>query len=179
MASTLRRLFNHECSDDGSLQVKRRVLIIAELNWDIASERSVQPNSNFLARLFVGIFSLALEEVAIYAIWRWVLLEFNIEIPLYVVILIMTAWAAFSIGIFIVVTRALRRPQIPGLPSMVGSVGRVVSPLAPEGLVRIKGEIWTAVLDEGEKAGVGEEVTVTDMDGLRLHVRLGRPSAVP
>ena len=104
---------------------------------------------------------------------RWVLPEFNIDMPLYVLNLIMAAWAAFSIGNFIVVTNALRRPQIPGLPSMVGSVGRVVSPLAPEGLVRIKGEIWTAVLDEGEKAGVGEEVTVTDMDGLRLHVRRG------
>ncbi|MBI4304463.1 MAG: hypothetical protein HY665_09040 [Chloroflexi bacterium] len=138
----------------------------------------MQPNTNFLARLIVGIFSLSLEEVAIYAIWRWVLPEFNIDMPLYVLILIMAAWAAFSIGNFIVVTSALRRPQIPGLPSMAGSVGKVVSPLAPEGLVRIKGEIWTAVLDEGEKAGVGEEVTVTDMDGLRLHVRRGRHAPV-
>ncbi len=142
---------------------------MAEFKWEFY--RSVQ-SSNFLARLILGISSLALGEVAIYAIWRWVLPEFNIEMLLYVVILIMAAWATFSIGNFIVVTRALRRPQIPGFASMVGSVGKVVSPLTPEGLVKIKGEIWTAVLDEVEKAKIGDEVTVTaDLDGLRLHVR--------
>jgi membrane-bound ClpP family serine protease len=138
---------------------------------DISSKRSVQPRSNFLARLIIAVFSLTLEEVAIYAIWRWILPEFNMGMQLYVLILAMVAWAAFAIGSFIVVTRALRRPQILGFPSMVGSVGEVVSPLAPDGLVRIRGEIWIAVLDEGEKAEVAEEITVTDMDGLRLHVR--------
>jgi membrane-bound ClpP family serine protease len=138
---------------------------------DIASKRSVQPKSNFLARLIMAVFSLTLEEVAIYAIWRWILPEFNMGMQLYVLILTMVAWAAFAIGSFIAVTRALRRPQILGFPSMVGSVGEVVSPLAPDGLVRIRGELWIAVLDEGEKAEVAEEITVTDMDGLRLHVR--------
>jgi membrane-bound serine protease (ClpP class) len=90
---------------------------------------------------------------------------------LYVLILAMVAWAVFAIGSFIAVTRALRRPHILGFPSMVGSLGEVVSPLTPEGLVRIKGELWIAVLDKGEKAGIAEEITVTDMDGLRLHVR--------
>ena len=128
-------------------------------------------SSSFLVRLILGIISLVLAEVAIYAIWQWVLPELDIKMPLYLLILVMVAWAAFCIGNFIVISRTLMSSGLSGVESMVGSVGKVLNPLTPEGLVRIKGEIWTAVLDEGEKVGVGEEVTVTGIDGLRLHVR--------
>ncbi|MFO7773990.1 MAG: NfeD family protein [Dehalococcoidia bacterium] len=139
------------------------------------SKKPVRPGSNLPGRLVIGIFRLALEELAIYAIWRWLLPEFDIRLPLFVVIPIMVAWASFAIARFILVTRVLRKPEMAGLPSLVGSVGKVVSPLTPQGTVRIKGETWTAVLVEGDQAAVGEEVTVTDMDGLRLHVVPGRP----
>jgi membrane-bound ClpP family serine protease len=145
------------------------------LKRSIVSERPVQPKSNFLGRLIIGVFRLALEELAIYAIWRWLLPEFDIELPLFVLILAMVAWGSFAVFRFILGIRVLRKPQMPGLPSLVGSVGKVMSPLSPQGTVRIKGETWTAILVEGEQAEVGEEVTVTDMDGLRLHVRPGRP----
>jgi membrane-bound ClpP family serine protease len=145
------------------------------LKQSIAPKRSARPKSNLAGRLVIGVFRLTLEELAIYAVWRWLLPEFDIKLPLFVVVLAMVAWGSFAIFRFIIATRLSRKPQMPGLPSLVGSVGRVVSPLTPQGTVRIKGETWTAVLVEGDQAVVGEEVTVTDMDGLRLHVVPGRP----
>ncbi len=133
------------------------------------------PTGRFSVRLTISLLRLALEQLAIYALWRWVLPEFDIELPLFVLVLAMLAWGAFAVTRFILGTRALRRPYMPGLPSLVGSVGKVVIPLAPRGAVRVKGETWSALLVEGEKAEVGDEVTVTDMDGLCLHVRPGRP----
>ena len=53
---------------------------------------------------------------------------------------------------------------------MVGSRGKVVSLLTPEGFVRIKGELWQAT-SAGERIDTGEEVTVLGQDGLKLIVR--------
>ncbi|MQY72594.1 MAG: hypothetical protein GH142_02830 [Dehalococcoidia bacterium] len=49
-------------------------------------------------------------------------------------------------------------------------VGRVKSPLNPEGQVMIKGELWGAKSIEGD-INIGEVVTVVGQDGLRLVVR--------
>jgi len=57
-----------------------------------------------------------------------------------------------------------------GLPAMVGSRGKVVSPLSPEGMVKIKGELWKAA-SEGGVLDIGDEITVVGQDGLRLIVR--------
>jgi membrane-bound serine protease (ClpP class) len=53
---------------------------------------------------------------------------------------------------------------------MVGSQGKVVSPLDPQGVVRIKGELWKATSAAG-RIDTGEEVTVVRQEGLKLIVR--------
>jgi membrane-bound ClpP family serine protease len=121
-------------------------------------------------RLILAIISTSFEELAIYVIWRWLLPEFDIHFPLAVLIGVMVAWAAFGVWLFIFTTRTLKKQTMVGLPSMVGSVGKVASRLAPEGLVRIRSELWGAVSDEGDIES-GEEVLVTKEDGLKLFVR--------
>jgi len=122
------------------------------------------------ARLVLAIISTSLEEVAIYVIWRWLLPEFGVELPLQVLIGVMVAWAAFGIWLFIFTTRTLRKQVPVGLPSMVGTRGRIASRLSPEGMVRIKGELWGATSDEGD-INAGEDVVVVSEDGLKLSVR--------
>ncbi|MFC1914173.1 NfeD family protein [Chloroflexota bacterium] len=124
------------------------------------------------ARLILAIVSTTLEEVAIVVIWRWGLPQLGIHLPLSVLIGIMVAWAVFSVGNFIIVTRVLRKQAIVGLPTMISSKGKVINPLTPEGLVRIKSELWSATSLEGNIAQ-GEEVTVVGEDGLKLIVRRG------
>ena len=142
---------------------------------DIPPGGPAPPISSLPVRLLVGVLRLTLEQVAIYAIWRWILPEFDIELPLFAVILAMVAWGAFAVVRFILATRALKRPYTPGLPSLVGSIGRVVIPLTPRGTVRVRGETWSAILTEGDRAEPGDEVTVMDMDGLCLQVRPRHP----
>jgi membrane-bound serine protease (ClpP class) len=60
-----------------------------------------------------------------------------------------------------------RRVQM-GPETLVGATGRVVTPCAPFGQVRIQGELWRAHCADG--ADVGEEVRVLALDGLTLHV---------
>ena len=122
------------------------------------------------ARLILAIVSTFLEEVAIVVIWRWGLPELGIHLPLSVLVGIMVAWAIFSVVNFVIVTRVLRKQTVIGLPTMTGSKGKVASPLAPEGLVRIKSELWSATSVEGD-IDEGEEVSVVGEDGLKLLVR--------
>ena len=129
------------------------------------------------ARLIYVIVSILLEEVAIVVIALWGLPQLGIEVPLGVLIAVMVAWGAFSVFIYQMGSRALRRKPIAGLPTMVGSQGKAVSPLAPEGFVRIKGELWEAK-SFNDKIGTSEEITVVGQDGLKLIVQKGKIDAL-
>ena len=126
-------------------------------------------------RLIFAIVSTLMVEVALVVIWRWGLPQIGIQIPLYVLIAVMVAWAAYSVITFWIVTRTLRRKALVGLPTMVGSKGKVVSQLAPEGQVMIKGELWGAKSID-RSIDSGEEVMVVGQDGLKLIVRKGNNS---
>jgi len=120
-------------------------------------------------RLVLAIVSTLLEEAALVVIVRLGLPQLGIQIPLGGLIALMVAWLAWSVIIYQMGSRALRKKPLISLPNMVGSKGEVVSPLAPEGLVRIKGELWVAKSASGEM-NLGEEVAVVEQDGLKLVV---------
>ena len=124
------------------------------------------------ARLIWAIVSTLLEEAAIAAIVLWGLPRLDIEIPLAGLIALMVAWGAYSVITYRRGSRALKKEPLCGLPDMVGSQGEVVSPLAPEGLVRIRGELWMAKSAGGE-IDVGAKVTIVEQDGLKLVVQEG------
>ena len=121
-------------------------------------------------RLILAIVSTILEEIALVVLWKWGLPQLGIQVPLYVLIVVMSAWAIYAVTTFCIVTRTINRKVLVGLPSMVGSRGKVASPLALEGLVRIKSELWSAKsLDDN--IDKGEKITVVGQDGLKLIVR--------
>lgn len=122
------------------------------------------------ARLILAIMSTVAVEVALVAVWFWVLPELGIELHLAVLIAVMIAWAVFAVVDFWFVTRILKRQAMVGLPTMIGSKGKVTSPLAAEGLIMVKGELWGAKSIDGN-IGTGEMVTVVGQDGLQLIVR--------
>jgi membrane-bound ClpP family serine protease len=123
-----------------------------------------------VTRLVLAVASTGMEEVAIWAIWRWALPDFGIELPLSLLITVMIAWAAFGTWLFIFTTRTLKRQAQKGLSTMVGTEGAAVKTLDPKGLVKIRGELWGAVSEEG-KIDAGAEVVVVGQDGLKLFVR--------
>ena len=123
-----------------------------------------------MGRLIFAIISTILEEVAIVAIVLWALPKIDVHIPLPGLIALLVAWGAYSVITYRAGSRALRRKEVVGLPNMVGSEGKVVSPLAPEGLVRIKDELWVAKAASGEMES-GGKVIVVGQDSLKLVVR--------
>ena len=122
----------------------------------------------------MAIVSTLLEETAIAIIVLLGLPYLGIHnFPLAGLIALMVAWGAFSVFTYRMGSRALERKPVIRLP-VTGSYGRVVSRLAPEGLIRIESELWVAT-SAGVEIDVGTEVIVVEQDGLRLVVRKSSP----
>ena len=124
-------------------------------------------------RLILAIISTLLEETAIAVIVLLGLPRLEIYIPLPGLIALMVLWLAYSVVTYRAGSRALRRKPVINIP-VIGSKGKVVSPLVPEGLVKIKSELWVAS-STGKKLDVGSEVIVVEQDGLKLVVRKSNP----
>ncbi len=71
----------------------------------------------------------------------------------------------FEIAIWL---RWRKRRASTGAEGMIGRTGVAISDCAPEGKVRVMGQIWNATTDMTLAAG--DEVEVTGTEGLRLHV---------
>ena len=118
--------------------------------------------------LYLKALGLLLDEVLIAGLILFVLWKLGVSIPF---------WAFILAGIFCVVAYwLLYRLLLPqgrkasfGEEGMVGLRGKTVTLLNPEGLVRVRGVLWTAVCEGGEVV-VGAEVVVVGLDGLRLLV---------
>lgn len=129
-------------------------------------------------RLIIAIVTTLMEEAALAAVVLWLLPKIDVHLPLFVLIIIMLAWAAYAVFTFRLGSRALRRKPVVGLPDMVGARGKTVSDLAPDGVVRIKGELWDSKAD-GRKINAGVWVTVVGQEGLKLIVRREKPPKNP
>jgi membrane-bound ClpP family serine protease len=121
-------------------------------------------------RLILAVISTGLEMAAIWAIGWLALPDLGIELPLMLLIAVTICWAAFSTWLFIFTTRTLKKQAQAGLPSMIGTKGKVTIALNPEGTVKIRGELWSAMTEEGEMEA-GEDVIVVGQNGLKLSVR--------
>jgi membrane-bound ClpP family serine protease len=121
-------------------------------------------------RLVIAVITTSVEEAAIYSIWRWLLPDLGVRLPVAALLAVMAAWLAFSVWLFIFTTRFLKRQPSPGLPSMVGTAGRAASLISPEGMVNIRGELWVAISTEG-KIRSGEKIVVVGQEGLKLKVQ--------
>ena len=121
-------------------------------------------------RMILAVISTALEEITIWVIWRWVLPDFGLNLPVAFLVSIMIAWLVFSVWLFLFTTRVLRKQVQAGLPSMIGTRGKVTHKLNPEGTVKIRGELWSAVAEEGEMEA-GTEIIVVGQTSLKLTVR--------
>jgi len=116
-----------------------------------------------------SIISTILEEVALAAIVLWGLPYFNIHIPWWGLAILMIALAVYSYIAYRIGKPTLTMKPLVSLETMIGSEGKVVTPLAPEGYVKVKGELWKALSTESELE-IGDEVVVVGIDGLKLIV---------
>jgi membrane-bound serine protease (ClpP class) len=121
-------------------------------------------------RLTLAVISMAAEQVAIWAVWRWLLPELGVTFAVWVVVAVMAAWLVTGGFLYISGTSALKIKEYAGLATMIGMSGKAVDRLAPDGMVKIKGELWNASTEDGI-IETGENITVTGEDRLKLVVR--------
>ena len=121
-------------------------------------------------RLIVAIISTLLEEVVLVVVVLWGLPQIGIEIPLAGLIILMVLWGGFAVFSYMMGSHALRRELVHNLPVSVGSTGKVVRRLAPDGMIRVKNELWDA-RSAHHDVETGEEVIVIGHDGLKLIVK--------
>ena len=122
-----------------------------------------------IKNILVFVVSL-LDEAIVVALVLWGLPRLGISLPPPIIIVIFAALGIYAVVSYWLIVRALRRKPVVGLSSMVGAAGEAVTTLAPEGTVKIKGELWHAVSDAGE-IKAGEAVIVVAQDRLKLTVR--------
>jgi membrane-bound serine protease (ClpP class) len=94
----------------------------------------------------------------------------RVSIPLVVGVGIATG--AFFLTVLTFALRAQRRPVEVGAEALIGRIGETRTPLAPQGMIHVAGELWSAVIEPAtSELKVGERVEVIGVDGLRLRVR--------
>ena len=122
-------------------------------------------------RLLIAIISTVAEEAGILILGLWILPLINVNIPWPVVLLVMAIRLGWSVFTYRKGSKALLHKPVPGMATMVGSVGIVVQSLQPDGLVKINGELWHCRAASGniEK---GAAVKVVRQNGLKLVVEL-------
>jgi len=90
-----------------------------------------------------------------------VILGVFVPVPIWVLIGLPLAKAIVSVGFYALFLRkAFERPARPGTSPSVGQAARVVSPLRPEGQVKVDGEIWSARSDDGRFIAERTEVEI-------------------
>ena len=121
-------------------------------------------------RLILAVISTILEEAALAVIVLVGLPKLNINLPVFALVILMLFWVLIAAAIYRAGSRALKTTPLTGLETMTGSCGRVVKTLQPQGLVKIRGELWQAETEGGDVA-TGGEVVVVAQKGNRLTVR--------
>lgn len=124
----------------------------------------------------IVLASLA-DDAAIALLILLVLWLLGLPISPAIIIFIVALFAASALIMHKLIIPALRRKKTTGAEGMIGLEGKVVEPLAPQGLVVVKGERWRAI-SAGENIAAGDNVEVVGLDGLTLRVKI-KKRAVP
>ena len=84
------------------------------------------------------------------------------------------AMVVVSTAVFLALTiiwgiRAHRQQVLAGREDLIGKIAEAITVIDPKGTVFVQGERWTAISEQGQ-VKPGEEVIITKVDGLKLHV---------
>ena len=120
--------------------------------------------------LLIVLF-LLVDEVVVVLIVFFVLRNLGVNLPLWVLILLLVGVAAFSMIFYRFIAPVLKKKPLTGRETMIGLEGKAVTPLTPEGFIKVRGEFWKASSTDDTAINNDEEVTVVGLEGLKLLVR--------
>ena len=108
--------------------------------------------------LIIGVVALAL--------WRWQI------VPLWISAIGVVGWVIKDLVLYRYVRSAFERDHRVGAALLVGNRGIASRTLAPNGYVRVRGELWRAVAHHDEpEIAAGTMVEILAADGMEVVVR--------
>lgn len=116
-----------------------------------------------------AIVGALLEQALLVALVVWLLPKFGIELPLWLVAILMIALAVHSYIMYHVGRPTFSLKPKVAFENIIGAEGRVVRWQGADGYVKVQGVLWKARCDRCE-LNCGEEVVVVGIEGLKLVV---------
>ena len=113
---------------------------------------------------------LVLDEALLVGVVLVVLWQLGVDLSPGVIIAVVVVLAIWILVLYRIIVSLVRRKQVGGREGMIGLQGKVVTPLAPDGVVKVRGELWKASCPDDD-IGSQEEVIVVGIEGLRLRVK--------
>ncbi len=93
-----------------------------------------------------------------------------IHVPLWIAIAIPVGKFLKFIIVYPLVRRSVRQPIYSGMESLIGERGLATETLNPQGYIKLRGELWKAVSNEGPIPS-GTQVEVCRLERTRLVVK--------
>lgn len=118
-----------------------------------------------------GLVRFALEVAAIAVAGLWVLPSIGLEAHPWIIFALVVGWAIYTALSTGAVAGVINKKAVVGPESFVGAIGKAITPLCPEGYVRLGTELWKARSTTGT-IEPGSEVEVVEVHRLTLTVRL-------
>lgn len=116
-----------------------------------------------------SIVTTLLEEMVLVVVVRWLLPVFGVNIPIWLLVLLMIAWGTYSYISYRLTKKVHDKEILTPAEAMIGRKGMAVTSLKQEGIVRIGSELWKAsAIDLSISAY--EEIVVVGINGLLLFV---------
>jgi membrane protein implicated in regulation of membrane protease activity len=112
-----------------------------------------------------------IEEAVLVAVLLWLLPHFGINIPIWLFVVLVLAWAGWSYLTYRLGKSAIGRPPAVGPEAMIGTICQTTTPLCPKGYVQSGTELWRAYSIAGD-IDAGVEVVIVGIKGLTLFVML-------
>ena len=121
-------------------------------------------------RTLFTVFVLLLDEVILAALALFVLWKLGIRLSPGIIIALIVLLGVCFFVLYKLVGPLLNRRQVTVLEDMIGLEGKVLAPLTPQGVIKVRGELWKAS-STSSAISTDEEVIVTGSEGLKLFVR--------
>jgi len=118
------------------------------------------------------IFNIAtglLKGTVVLLIILWLLPLWEVNIPIWGIVLIVAAFLTYEIVTFRLGRRALERKPVIWSEAIVGRCGKATTPLAPDGYVQVNGELWHAFSSD-TNINEDDDIVVVELDRLTLRV---------
>jgi membrane-bound serine protease (ClpP class) len=94
----------------------------------------------------------------------------SLQVSVWVIVVIGVIMASFVVLSFNFMRESKRLNFRSTVGTLIGDVGFATTALEPKGTVKIASELWTAESESGDSIPSGEEVVVSDIEGLTLKV---------